>query len=113
MQHKSSSSVKVFYPKFSKEEIIQRIKEGIEELAQKMPLKKVILFGSYAKENYTVASDIDLLVVYKGRKRKDAFALCKKILKIPSLEPHVYSEAEYKALKSTIQKMTQDGIVIL
>ncbi len=48
--------------------------------------------GSYARGNYTVASDVGLLVVYAGSAREGAFARVKKTLGIPSLEPHVYSE---------------------
>jgi predicted nucleotidyltransferase len=77
-----------------------------------LPLKKVILFGSYAKGNYTAASDVDLLVVYGGGERRDGYAVCKKTLKIPHLEPHVYSEREYVEMKETVDTMTRGGIVL-
>ena len=72
----------------------------------------VILFGSYAKGNYTVASDVDLLIVHKGERRKDAFAIAKKTFDIPRLEPHVYSEGEYENLKASIYKMIENGVVL-
>ena len=72
----------------------------------------VALFGSYAKGNYTVASDIDLLVVYGGQEREDAFAVIKKVIDIPHLEPHVYSQAEYEAIRKTIDRMLRDAIVL-
>lgn len=112
MQRRSSSSVRVFYPKFEREEIIQKIRRGLEPLGERLPIKSAILFGSYAKGNYTVASDIDLLILYKGVKREDAYMLSKKILSIRGLEPHVYSEAEYEEMKETIDRMTKNGIVI-
>jgi predicted nucleotidyltransferase len=108
----SSSSVRVYYPKFDRQQLIQKLKEDLEALKEKLPLLLVILFGSYAKGNYTVASDVDLLVVYKGRERKDAFATVKKTIPIPRLEPHVYSESEYEAVKETISNMTKDGVVL-
>ena len=113
MQRKSLNSVRVFYPKFNRKEIVQKIREGLINLEQKIPLQKVVLFGSYAKGNYTVASDIDLLIVYKGREREDVYALSKGILAIPGLQPHIYFEAEYEQLKPTIERMIRDGIVIL
>ena len=108
----SSSSVRVYYPKFDTQQLIQKLKEDLEILKEKLPLLLVILFGSYAKGNYTVASDVDLLVVYEGRERKDAFATVKKTVSIPRLEPHVYSESEYEEVKETICKMTRNGVTL-
>ena len=62
MPKTSSSSVKIFYPKHNREQIIEAIQEALPRLQEQLPLKLVALFGSYAKGNYTVASDIDLLV---------------------------------------------------
>ena len=70
----SSSSVRIFYPRFDREELIHNVKEKIGKLSGKLPISLVVLFGSYAQGNYTVASDVDLLIVYRGKERKDAFA---------------------------------------
>jgi predicted nucleotidyltransferase len=96
----------------SKGEAVERIRKSLDALREGFPLKKVILFGSYAKGRYTAASDVDVLIVYGGRERKDGYAVCKKILKIPRLEPHVYSEGEYEEMKETVDKMTRNGIVL-
>jgi predicted nucleotidyltransferase len=109
----SSSSVRVYYPPFNTQQLIQKLKERLEILEEKLPLLLVVLFGSYAKGNYTAASDVDLLVVYEGGERKDAFAVVKRTISIPRLEPHVYSENEYEELKGTICRMIEDGIVLL
>lgn len=60
-----------------------------------------------------MASDVDLLIVYKGEERPDAFASAKKALDVPLLEPHVYSESEYERLKGVISRMIAGGIVLL
>jgi len=112
MRKESSSSVRIFYPKFDRKELVQKLKKKIKELAKEIPLSLVVLFGSYAHGNYTVGSDIDLLVVYKGKERKDAFATVKKTLSISLLEPHVYSENEYEALRSVIAPMIAKGVVL-
>ena len=112
MRKESSSSVRIFYPKFNKEELIQKLKERIEELAGKLPLSLVVLFGSYAQGNYTVASDVDLLVVYSGKEREDAFATVKKTLDVPLLEPHVHSQEQYERLRGVIGRMITDGVVL-
>jgi predicted nucleotidyltransferase len=112
MQRESSSSVQIFYPKFDRDELIQALKGKIQELQEKLPLSLVVLFGSYAQGNYTVASDVDLLIIYRGRKRKDAFAAVKKTFDIPLLEPHVYPETEGKNLKTTIDRMITEGVIL-
>jgi len=112
MPKRSSSSVRVFYPEFTREELIEKLKERIPALAEKLPLKLVVLFGSWSKGNYTVASDIDLLIVYSGEEREGAFALAKITIGIRGVEPHLYSEPDYLKMKTAILKMIKDGIVI-
>ncbi len=72
-----------------------------------------MLFGSWARGRATVASDVDLLVVYAGRTRADAFRLVKATLDVPGLEPHVYSQDEYERLRGVLEPMTQDGVLLL
>jgi len=84
----------------------------MEKLEERLPLRLVVLFGSYARGKYTVASDVDLLVVYRGEEREDAFATVKKTLDIPLLEPHVHTEDEYERQKSLIDRMVADGVVL-
>jgi HEPN domain-containing protein/predicted nucleotidyltransferase len=112
MQRRSSSSVRIFYPEFDREKVLQILSERLKALEAKLPLIRVVLFGSYAKENYAVGSDIDLLVVYRGEKRADAYAVTKRTLDIPRLEPHLYTEEEYKKMEGTISKMIEGGIVL-
>ena len=112
MPRKSSASVKVFYPEFSREELIEKLKARMPELAKKLQLKSVSLFGSWAKGNHTVASDIDLLIVYSGRKREDAFAVAKTTIAIPGVEPHIYSEQESVKIKPVIERMLEGSINI-
>ncbi len=112
MPKRSSSSVRIFYPRFNREEIIREINRNLEVLGRELPLLLVALFGSYARGNYTVASDVDLLVVYRGGEKKEAYNIVKRALDIPRLEPHVYPEWEYREMKDTIKDMIKDGIII-
>ena len=112
MPKKSSSSVQVFYPKYNREEIVQKITASLGHLKEQLPLLLVVLFGSYARGNYTVASDVDLLVIYRGAKEREAYALVKKTLRIPRLEPHVYAQGEYEKMKDTIKRMVSEGIIL-
>jgi predicted nucleotidyltransferase len=107
-----SGSVRIFYPEFDKEKLIQILKERLKDLETKLPLDRVILFGSYSKDQYTVGSDIDLLIVYSGKARQDAYAIVKKTINIPRLEPHLFTDEESKILKPTLDKMTEKGVVL-
>jgi len=112
MRKESFGSAKIFWPKLGREELLRLLAERLPELEQKLPLVLVILFGSYSKGNYTAGSDVDLLVVYRGNPRPDAYEIVWKTLRIPNLEPHVYAEEEYRALQETLGRMTEGGIVL-
>jgi len=112
MQRKSSSSVRIFYPRFNREELIQQLRGKLADLAKELPLSFAVLFGSYARGNYTAASDVDVLLVYSGKERPDTFAKAKRLLDIPLLQPHVYSEKEYEALRETIERMIAGGVLL-
>ena len=112
MRKRSSSSVRVFYPKINRKELVQILSQRLKELGTKLPLVRVVLFGSYAKGNYTVGSDVDLLIVYQGKPRTNAYAVAKEVLNVPRLEPHLYTEEEYRKLKETIDKMSTSGILL-
>ncbi len=112
MPKTSSGSVRIFYPRYSRDEIIQHVRERMAALQAKLPVVRVVLFGSYATGRQTAFSDIDMLVVYAGAPRSDAFALVKKTIELYGLEPHVYTRAEAEAMAPTVQRMTRDGIVV-
>lgn len=113
MQTKPSGSVRIFYPAFDRARLIRRLREGAGRLARVLPVRRVVLFGSYATGAHTVASDIDLLVIYAGEPREDAYALTKRTLNLPRLEPHLYTEAAARTLAPTLERMTAGGIVLL
>lgn len=112
MRKESFGSTKIFWPKLSREEVLRLLAERLPELQQKLPLLKVVLFGSYAKGNCTSGSDVDVLVVYRGSLRPDAYEIVWETLRIPRLKPHVYSEEEYRALQENLAQMTRDGITL-
>lgn len=112
MRPRSSGSVKVFYPPWSREVLLVRLREGVTALREVLPLVRVVLFGSYVRSRQTVASDIDLLVVYAGAVCHDAYALVRRALDLRLLEPHVYAEEEYAQVSTTLERMGQDGITV-
>ena len=112
MPRESSTSVRVFYPQLSSEEIIPKLRAGVLDVQRSIPLVRVVLFGSYAAGSYTVGSDVDLLVVYKGKPRVDAYRLVKQSMGVPRIEPHVYTEQEAEALKDRLEAMLQHSVLI-
>jgi predicted nucleotidyltransferase len=112
MHNKSCSSVKVFYPPYNREELVSMLRQRVAALQEKLPLTRVVLFGSYATGKETISSDVDLLVVYSGGPRPDAYKLVRRGLKISHLEPHLYTEKEYDQAKATVEHMIRDGISI-
>lgn len=113
MPKTSSGSVRIFYPAFDRGELLRLLQERLGRLESKLPLARVVLFGSWARGAYTVGSDVDLLVVYCGTPRPEAYALTKRALAIPRLEPHLYTEAEYEAARPTVKRMVQDGVTLI
>lgn len=90
--------------------MIERLQRRLPALDAQLPLLLAVLFGSYSRGDYTVGSDVDVLLVYRGDRDDRAFALAKATLDVPHLEPHVYAETEYPAVKDTLDRMTRDGV---
>lgn len=82
-----------------------------------LPVTRVILFGSYALNRYTAGSDIDLVVVYEDPQRSDAYKTVVDTMRLPSLEPRLYTESQYRALIKASPKFAMtlitEGIAIL
>ena len=79
---------------------IKKLKSTLKE-EFKMNISKVILFGSYAKGNPRMNSDIDLAIISDDFKRRDRIKLTQFLLKIGqsidiNIEPLGFSEEEYK-----------------
>jgi len=112
MRNEFCSSVKIFFPLYEREELIAVLNEGVQRLAKVLPLKRVVLFGSWAKGKATAFSDVDLLVVYSDPPREDAYKLVRKVISVRGLEPHVYSESEAKQIEHTLERMIADGVAL-
>ncbi len=113
MPNLSSNSVKIFYPPVSRAELVGLLRERLPALAARLPLQRVVLFGSWAKGRATAFSDIDLLVIYAGPRREDAYKTVRRCLHLRGLEPHVYAESEAASLRATLDRMTRDGISLM
>ena len=83
-------------------------------------LKKVILFGSYAKRTSYKNSDIDVAIILKEKSVNDELLITAVIDKIQKrfkkeIQPHYYTEKEFENLRRTrlVQEIIKDGILLL
>ncbi len=117
MPRLSSGSVKISYPEFSQEEVIERIREGVSSLKEELGLLKVTLFGSYATGRHTAASDIDIFIVYEEQKcdKDEVYKKLMKVLNLPRVELHILSKREYEQMKSSkwIEIIEKEGKKII
>jgi predicted nucleotidyltransferase len=109
--------VRVTYPALGRVDVVEKLREGCRGLEGKLPISRIILFGSYAQGRYTAGSDIDLIVVYKGREREDAYKTVVNEMGLPRLEPRLYTEEEFDALMKESPRfaevLAKEGIVII
>ena len=96
MLRKSSSSAKIYYPKYDLTEVVEELRKAMQMLSKELGIEKVILFGSYAKNRYTVASDIDILVVFDETvcDEDKVYKAIRKRVKLSRLEPHLITKNE-------------------
>lgn len=113
MRSESFGSVTIFWPRYSREELLARLREGVAALSTKLPVRQAWLVGSWARGRQTAASDVDVLVIYQGPPRRDAYALCRALIDVEGLEPHAYAEEEAAGLGPTLERMARDGIDLL
>jgi len=77
----------------TKEQIIQYLREHKKELHDKYGVRKIGLFGSYARENEAENSDIDLLLELEKPLGLSFVDLCEYLEKILSHEVDVLTPA--------------------
>lgn len=114
MPNASSRSVKVFWPRYSRAELIALLRHRAATLPGRLPLTRAALFGSWAAARATAFSDVDVLVVYTGPPRSDAYDLVWEALAgVPRLELHLYTEEQARQLAPTLARMTEGAVDLL
>ncbi len=99
------------------DEIIKSVKLFKKNIKKDLAVKRVILFGSYAKGKYTADSDIDVCVVAQDIQNNYLAMLRIVPLTIdinPRIEPVVISDIEYSEEPAfgLIREIKQSGIEI-
>ncbi len=82
------------------DEIVKSIKNFKANIQSVIQVKKIILYGSYAKGNFSADSDVDVCIITEQSKN-NYLTLLKIIPKIIDIdlriEPVVFSEKEFNA----------------
>uniref|UniRef100_A0A7C5VYT9 Nucleotidyltransferase domain-containing protein n=1 Tax=Thermomicrobium roseum TaxID=500 RepID=A0A7C5VYT9_THERO len=113
MRNESSNSVRIWSPHWTRDDLIAHLRARVRELARLLPVRRAVLFGSWARGRATARSDVDVLVIYADPPRADAHAVVWRALRTPGLEPHVYAESEAASIQETLERMTAGGIDLL
>ena len=120
MPNKSLISVRKRFKR--RDDVILALKEAVRKNIKKFPeVKRVLLFGSSAREDWGLRSDADILIVLKASEHKRFFDRIPRyldlFLKVPlPIDIFPYTEDELKRMKkqgnSLILRALKEGIVL-
>lgn len=81
----------------NREIILQKLKEAKPQLQEKYQLESLALFGSYARNEQTEKSDIDIMLSFKNKSFKNYLSLVESIeILFPQKEVQVVSREAIK-----------------
>ena len=106
-----------------RENVIVAINKFKKNISKKLQIKKLILFGSYARGDYHEDSDVDLILVSPAFRRKKFVKRSWGFYKFWHLDPEInypvdficYTQEEFKKLKkcvSLVSMALEEGIEI-
>ncbi|MCL2171412.1 MAG: nucleotidyltransferase domain-containing protein [Defluviitaleaceae bacterium] len=85
----------------------------IAPIIDSSPVRRIILFGSYAKGTNTANSDIDLVIDSNGQLRGiDFFALSSKMAQALPIEADIFEMREIAPNSQMHDTIAQEGVVI-
>jgi predicted nucleotidyltransferase len=92
---------------------IEEIIRIITPIVEPSPVRRVILFGSYAKGTHTPASDVDLVIDSGGQLRgMDFFALSAAMGKALPIEADIFEQREIKPNSNMHNTIAREGVII-
>ncbi|NOU45840.1 MAG: nucleotidyltransferase domain-containing protein [Bacteroidales bacterium] len=95
--------------------IIDTANRYIQSIPESMDIKKAYLFGSYAKENQHIDSDIDIAIVLG--KMDDFFSVQMQLMRLRRLidlriEPHPIWEGDFNIQNPFAYEIEKTGIIL-
>ena len=92
---------------------IDEIIRIISPIIYPSPVRRVILFGSYARGTNTPDSDIDLVIDSNGLLRGiNFFALSSELARALPIEADIFEMREINPTSNMYDVITQEGVVI-
>lgn len=100
------------------EDIRDIVEDYLEELSSEIKIDKAILFGSYAKGDYGIDSDIDLAIFSDSFKDMDRIESIKYLLKRArkyrgvDLQPISFTNQDYEERLGIVEDVLRTGIEV-
>lgn len=100
------------------ENIINIVDDYLKDLSLEIQIEKAFLFGSYAKGNYGVDSDIDLAIFSDSFKDMDRIESIKYLLKKArkykdiDLQPISFTKKDYEERLGIVEAVLKTGIEV-
>jgi predicted nucleotidyltransferase len=92
---------------------INEIRTIITPLVEIYPVRRVILFGSYARGNETERSDIDLIIDSEGKLDGfEFFGIAGRIIKNMPVKADVFEMSEINKPSKFFDNINREGVVI-
>ena len=92
---------------------IEDLTRIITPIIDPSPVRRVILFGSYAKGTNTKDSDVDMVIDSNGQlKGIDFFILTSELARVLPIESDIYEQREIIPNSPIYDVIAQEGLVI-
>lgn len=100
----------------TQQSVILQLRRFAEELRQQhVPLRQIILFGSFARNEQHEYSDIDVALIadtFTGAAFIDIKPFVHILVKHVDIEPHTFSPEQFTDWNPFVQEIKRTGIVI-
>ncbi len=98
----SNGTVKIKYA-VPRKRVETALQHYLKRVSSRVNLHQAILFGSYARDNYSPGSDIDIAIIADGlpTDHGERFALLKETVLGLDLQPFAYTGREWKKMLKT------------
>lgn len=94
----------IYVPNYLPEDIKEKLEEFVKRLIDKLQVKNILLFGSYAKGDWLKDSDLDLIIIsdiFEGMDIGERYKSVKKLAPQGiSLEALTYTSKEFEKIKN-------------
>lgn len=98
-----------------RETAIKLAQDFASACAQFVPVRKAILFGSYASGNFNSDSDIDVAIIsddFSNYPIADLKKIVKAVVRYAPVEPHTYSTKYFEKGDPFVEEIKRTGIEI-